>query len=240
LADASLWTLEVRKVTDLTRSMRRITVWNEGLGAMPYRGGQDLMIGVPTENGGTFRRRYTIRRRDVTRSTMDIDFVRHGDGPGARWAETVRPGDRVDAIGPRGKIWLADEAEWHLFLGDETALPGFLAMLAELPASERAIAVGEVGDTEDELTTDTDERISFRWLHRGEAEPGTTTHLADAARDIALPTGSGHAYLAGELRVVAAVRKVLESRGLSPTQISAKPYWRRGVANAAHGEPERD
>jgi NADPH-dependent ferric siderophore reductase len=60
------------------------------------------------------------------------------------------------------------------------------------------------------------------------------------ATDIALPPGRGHAYIGGELRVVAAVRQVLADRGLARDQLSAKAYWRRGVANAAHGEPERD
>jgi NADPH-dependent ferric siderophore reductase len=56
---------------------------------------------------------------------------------------------------------------------------------------------------------------------------------------VELPAGSGHAYLAGELGVVAAMRRTLVERGLTPEQISAKPYWRAGRANAAHGEPER-
>ena len=38
--------------------------------------------------------------------------------------------------------------------------------------------------------------------------------------------------------MVADMRKVLLERGLATAQISAKPYWRAGVANAAHGEPE--
>jgi hypothetical protein len=39
--------------------------------------------------------------------------------------------------------------------------------------------------------------------------------------------------------VVAGMRRTLLELGLTPEQISAKPYWRVGRANAAHGEPER-
>jgi NADPH-dependent ferric siderophore reductase len=40
--------------------------------------------------------------------------------------------------------------------------------------------------------------------------------------------------------VVAALRRSLLERGMEAAQLSPKPYWRHGVANAAHGEPERD
>ena len=55
-----------------------------------------------------------------------------------------------------------------------------------------------------------------------------------------LPAGHGHAYLAGEARVVLALREALATRGLAPEQISAKAYWGLGKANAARGEPGRD
>ncbi len=35
------------------------------------------------------------------------------------------------------------------------------------------------------------------------------------------------------------MRQALLARGMEAGQISAKPYWRVGRANAAHGEPER-
>ena len=46
---------------------------------------------------------------------VDLDVVVHGDGPGARWAATTRPGDHIEAIGPRGKVALVEGAAWHLF-----------------------------------------------------------------------------------------------------------------------------
>ena len=41
-----------------------------------------------------------------------------------------RPGDTVSAIGPRGKLLLKQDADWHALIGDETSLPGIHAMLA--------------------------------------------------------------------------------------------------------------
>jgi NADPH-dependent ferric siderophore reductase len=49
----------------------------------------------------------------------------------------------------------------------------------------------------------------------------------------------GHAYLAGEVGLVLALKNSLLSRGWTPDQISAKAYWNRGRANAGNGEPEQ-
>ena len=81
--------------------------------------------------------------------------------------------------------------------------------------------------------------IGVHWVHRAGADPASSAKLVAALNGLDLPAGRGHAYLAGELRVVADMRRTLLERGLTTAQISAKPYWRAGVANAAHGEPER-
>ncbi len=54
-----------------------------------------------------------------------------------------------------------------------------------------------------------------------------------------LPSGIGHAYLFGEFHVVRALQDALLDRGLKPEQISHKPYWRAGLSNAEHGEPDK-
>lgn len=210
-----------------------------------HRPGQDLMVAVPSEGGGHFRRRYTIRRLERESRILDLDIVVHGDGsslgPGARWAARARPGDRLEALGPRGKITVDPDADWHLFAGDESALPATAAMAESLPAGKRALILLEVAGPEDELPIGTgpDVGTEVHWWHRT-GEPGTGDALPRALEELTLPGGRGHAYLAGELKTVAAMRKVLLGRGLAPDQLSPKPYWRKGKANAAHGEPGRD
>ena len=58
-----------------------------------------------------------------------------------------------------------------------------------------------------------------------------------AAAAASSPDG-GHAYLAGEVALVSALKAALLGRGWSADQVSAKAYWNRGRANAGHGEPE--
>jgi NADPH-dependent ferric siderophore reductase len=132
LEDASLWTLEVVASSALTPTMRRIELGSPGLAELRYHPGQDLMLRVPTDAGTVTNRRYTIRALDREREVITCDVLLHGHGPGARWATDATPSDRIDAIGPRGKIW-AESADWYWFLGDESAVPATLAMIEDLP-----------------------------------------------------------------------------------------------------------
>lgn len=231
--------LELVAARLLTPGVRRLTFTGVGLDDLGAFAGQDLMVAVPAPEHAHFRRRYTIRRLEPEVSAVDLDIVLHGEGPGARWATAVRAGDRVEAIGPRGKIGLADGASWHLFSGDESALPAIFTMIEALPSGAAAIAVLEVGGAEEEQQLDGARcDATLRWLHRTGA-PGTGTLLADQLAELSLPSGHGHAYVFGELRQVAAARAVLIERGVDRKDIDHKAYWRLGVANAAHGEPQR-
>jgi NADPH-dependent ferric siderophore reductase len=239
--DVSLWDLEVIAVEAISPSMRRIRCTAPGLGQLSYQPGQDLMLAVPGPGNGSFRRRYTIRSLDRAAASLDIDVVLHGDGPAATWAASCQPGQRIEAIGPRGKVTVQTEADWHLFAGDDSAMPASLAMAESLPTPEDALVVLEVdGVADQQQVSATDGRpIGVHWVHRAGADPASSAKLVAALNGLELPAGRGHAYLAGELRVVADMRRTLLQRGLTAAQISAKPYWRAGVANAAHGEPER-
>jgi NADPH-dependent ferric siderophore reductase len=241
LGDVSLWDLEVTAVEAISPSMRRIRCTAPGLDQLSYQPGQDLMLAVPGPGNGSFRRRYTIRSLDRAAASIDIDVVLHGDGPAAAWAASCQPGQRIEAIGPRGKVTVHAEADWHLFAGDDSAMPASLAMAESLPTPEDALVVLEVdGVADQQQVSATDGRpIGVYWVHRAGAAPASSAKLVAALDGLELPAGRGHAYLAGELRVVADMRRTLVERGLTAAQISAKPYWRAGVANAAHGEPER-
>ena len=167
-------------------------------------------------------------------------MVRHAGGPGERWVAGARPGDRIEGIGPRGKIFLAEAVDWHLFVGDDSALPAFLAMTGALPADARALVILEVPGpgSEQDLVTAADAEVT--WLHRDGGPAGDPAALVATTAAVALPPGRGHAYLAGEATVVLRLRETLAARGLAPGQISPKAYWGRGRANASHGEPAKD
>ena len=78
-------------------------------------------------------------------------------------------GDGSVAEGPRGRTVVNGQADWRLFTGDETALPGIAAMIESLPAGERAFAIVEVAGPDDEQPIETAAELEVLWLHRGGA-----------------------------------------------------------------------
>jgi NADPH-dependent ferric siderophore reductase len=240
LAATTRMQLEVVESAPLSPGMQRLVLTAPELAGLQYQPGQDVMLMVAVDGDRPVRRRYTIRALDRARRLLTLDVVRHTDGPGERWVAAVRPGDRIEGIGPRGKIFLAEAADWHLFVGDDSALPAYLTMAGALPAGARALVILEVPGpgSEQDLVTAADAEVT--WLHRHGGPAGDPAALVAAAAAAALPPGRGHAYLAGEATVVLRLRETLAARGLAPEQISPKAYWGRGRANASHGEPARD
>lgn len=232
--------LEVAENALLTPHMQRLVLTAPELADLTYRPGQDVMLLVAVDGNRPVRRRYTIRALDTSRQLLTLDIVRHGDGPGERWVRSAQPGDTIEGIAPRGKIFVAGEADWHLFAADESGLAAVLAMTGSLSPDGRATAILEVPEAADEQKPDLPAGVSLGWLYRDVQPAGDPAALSAALRAAELPPGTGHAYLFGEAKVVLALREVLEARGVPGEQVSAKAYWGRGKANAQHGEPGRD
>jgi NADPH-dependent ferric siderophore reductase len=231
--------LEVADVSDLGPRMRRIRLAGAGLDDFSYEPGQDVMLVL---GGGerALSRRYTIRAHDARSKTLELNVVAHGvHGPGAEWAASTRPGDRVNGVGPRGKIYLDRDADWHLFLGDDSAAPASLSMLEALGPDVPAQAYLEVSSPEDELPSSVAGSATQQviWLYRGETPATASTMLVDAITSADLPSGRGHVYIAGEVQIVNAILRAALARGLTADQVSAKAYWGRGKANENNGEP---
>jgi NADPH-dependent ferric siderophore reductase len=231
---------EVVSTARLTPHLQRIELTAAELDGFRYAPGQDVMFLVAADGRKPVRRRYTVRYLDQVARVLTIDVVLHGDGPGERWVRSARPGDRIEGIGPRGKIFPDPADDWHLFMGDEAAVPAILAMTESLPGDADATLVLEIPEADDEQEVLAAAHTRVSWLHRLGRRAGDPAALAAEAAEVDLPAGHGHAYLLGEATVVLAMREVLASRGLPQEQMSPKAYWGLGRANAAHGEPARD
>ncbi|MGO4395599.1 siderophore-interacting protein [Variovorax sp. M-6] len=183
-------------------------------------------------------RDYTPRRHDPVAGTLEIDFALHDAGPATQWAEAARPGDVVGVGGPRGSFLIPTAFDWHLLIGDDTALPAIYRRLAELPPGARAVVLAEVDSEADEIAFDTKASLSLRWVHRHGAEPGAGTALLDALRQLALPQGDFHAWVACESVAAKSIRAhLVAERGAHPKWVKASGYWRRG-AIATHDTHE--
>ncbi len=234
------WRLHVAETAAPTPGTRRIRLAGRELATLDAAPGQDMMFWVEADGGGRVYRRYTVRRLERASGWLDIEVaIGSSDGPGARWARRLVVGDDVDAVGPRGKISTV-RAAFHLFVGDESYVPAAFAMLEALPADTPGLAVLEAEDAAEERPVVAGPGATVTWVHRGGRGPGDPAMLVDAVRTAVLPEAGAHAYVGAELQVTADVVDALRARGLRPDEVSAKAYWRRGRANAGHGEPPKD
>jgi NADPH-dependent ferric siderophore reductase len=203
---------------------------------LPAQPGQPLVLPVPGPDGLALppgaekpaMRDYTPRHFDGAARVLDIEFVLHGDGIASRWAEAAQPGDEVGLGGPRGSFIVPTGFDWHLLVGDETAIPAIARRLEELPETAQAITVIETGDAGDRRTFTTRARLQTHWIETGPADA-----LARAVAALKLPAGEGFAWAGGEAASIAAVRQVLvdpAGHGLNKGRVRASAYWKRGSA----------
>ncbi|HEY2658363.1 MAG TPA: siderophore-interacting protein [Caulobacteraceae bacterium] len=222
------WNLTVVGAAPITPRMRRVSLIGEDLAELDWVPGQDLVLELPVGGGEVAQRYYTIRRFDPAELRLDMDFVLHGHGASARWLEALRPGDRIDALGPRGRTRLAGDVESHLFLGDETCIPAIFAMAETVPRGASATALIEVEDETDMQPLDTPANVTVEWHYRRGAAPADSSLVLDRLQALSPDPYSTHAYVIGETSQVRSLRHDLLARGFDKARITAEGYWRPG------------
>ncbi|TKA12371.1 siderophore-interacting protein [Actinacidiphila oryziradicis] len=173
-------------------------------------------------------RTYTVRRWDETTRELWVDFVYHGDeGLAGPWAAGVQPGDEVLFGGPGGAYAPAEDADWYLLAGDESALPAIAASLERLPAGSRAYAFIEVGDEAEEQKIEHAADAEIVWLHRRDGRIGEA--LVRTVSGLEFPDGTVDAFVHGEAGFVKELRRLLRiERGVPRERLSISGYWRAG------------
>ncbi|MBY8875215.1 siderophore-interacting protein [Micromonospora sp. PLK6-60] len=176
-------------------------------------------------------RAYTVRAWDAAAGELTIDVVHHGEqGLAGPWAAALRPGDEVRFVGPGGAYAPSPTADWHLMVGDESALPAIAAGLARLPAGAPATVFVEVDGPADEQPLASAGAVRLTWLHRGDRPVGEA--LVAAVRALEFPPGEVHAFVHGEATFVKELRHLLRiERGVPRAALSISGYWRRGMTD---------
>ncbi|WP_324650520.1 siderophore-interacting protein [Georgenia sp. H159] len=175
-------------------------------------------------------RTYTVREVNAVEEWLSIDVVVHGsEGVAGPWAARAQPGERVVLSGPGGAYRPDRDADWHLFAGDESALPAIAAALDDLPDDARGVALIEVTGPEDEIPVHAPAGVDVRWLHRAPAVAGASTILSDSVAALEWRAGRVQVFAHGERESMKALRDILfVGRRLERSQVSISGYWAYG------------
>lgn len=173
-------------------------------------------------------RRYTVRHWDAELRRLWIDFVVHGtSGVAGPWAASALPGDLLQFTGPSGGYVPDPEADWHLMIGDGSALPAIAASLAHVPAGHPVHVIAEVENPDDQIPLSSPGALQVTWLHR-ESNPGADDLALHALDKLDRPAGRVHAFVHGEAVANRALRAhLLTDWQLPRKDLSISPYWRR-------------
>ncbi|WP_250454770.1 siderophore-interacting protein [Caballeronia sp. ATUFL_M2_KS44] len=172
-------------------------------------------------------RDFTPRRFDREALELDIEFALHEAGPATAWASQAAPGQTLGIGGPRGSFVVPSHFDWHLLIGDETALPAIARRLEELPEGTRAATLIEVADPSARIELNSRADLYAQWCYRNES--AQSGDVLSALRELYLPDGEGYVWAAGEATLMRSVRQLLcDERGIDKRRIRASAYWKRG------------
>jgi len=214
----------VDSVEELNPKFRLITLSGDELKNVAWTPGDKVQIQL----GGWVQRTYTPLDWVPEEGRFRILVYLHADGPGTRWARSLRVGDACTVFGPRKSIDLTQLRRPAIFFGDETsfglarALKGpkaqaegiaFLFELSTPPESFAAVAYLGFSKTHHHFRSDSE-------IHSLELEAQMRALLA-AHRPIQF-------VLTGRSTSVQSLHKLLRREGFSSSQIRARAYWAPG------------
>lgn len=173
-------------------------------------------------------RTYTVRRVEAAQQQLTIDFVTHGDdGVAAPWAAAAKSSDLIVLSGAGGGYRPDPALDWHLFAGDESAIPAVCAALEVLPADARGIAYLERIDEETTLDVEAPAGIEVVWLDQ--PAPGSRPDLLASAIDAGRwLNGRLGVFAHGERESMKRVRAALKPRLGETDVLSLSGYWAYG------------
>jgi NADPH-dependent ferric siderophore reductase len=218
---------EALRMNDFTDKYAKILFVDPSLGLTPPYDLAALRESLSPDQQPVTRT-YTLRRADPERQELTIDFVVHGDrGIAAPWAARAEPGDLLTMSGAGGAYRPDPDCDWHLFVGDESALPAICSALEALPADARGLAYLETSDPGEYLDATPPSGVQVSWLHR--PEPGSRPRLlADALAAGPWLSGRADVFAHGERESMKAVRAALKARLGDGDQLSLSGYWAAG------------
>jgi NADPH-dependent ferric siderophore reductase len=139
---------------------------------------------------------------------------------------------------PNGAYAPDPAADWHLFAGDEAAIPAISTALEALPDNAIGQVFIEVAGPEDEIALKAPDGVEVRWIYRGgradlvlEDAAGDNAPLIAAVKEADWLPGQVQVFIHGEAQAVMHNLRpyIRKERGVDAKWASSiSGYWRRG------------
>lgn len=212
--------LQVSHVEPLSPSVKRIHFAGD-VSLLDFREGYYMDFRVTD----TDVRRYSPSFIDAETGMLELVVHLHGDGPGRRFMDALKPGDTVDIAQPRGHKHYDDSAEKYVFFGDETSLAAAWSFYKSLKKNRQQFRFYfELDDENKGIPQQLGLENCVVLRKDGScADPkriGALAVVQDAEWHDAV------FVLTGNVKSVQAFRKVL--KGVAKAKVHAQGYWLEG------------
>ncbi len=230
--------VRVENVEQITPRLTRVTFGGDQLAGFgpPRPGAHMKLLFVPDGSDWSPddesaprppRRTYTPRKYDAASNTLQVEFVHHGDGLAAVWAQSARVGDTLYINGPGGGYDIPEDAREIVLVADDTALPAAGTILESLPPGCRATVLCEIAAASEERRLSPTVPSAPVWRHRGTATAGTL--LESAVRELSAVSPDACWWIACEAAAMRHIRQyLLKERGVSVDRVHTRGYWKLG------------
>lgn len=166
-------------------------------------------------------RDYTPMQYDAAENTLQMDFAVHGNGAALNWAKSAPIGQWLGLAGPRGSMLVAENLDWNILFGDESAMPAIARRLQELPADTSVIVRIQASNPEAKQV--------YNYASKAKLDLQFVDSLEEAATQLKIPAGTGFVWGGGEGSVMAKLRTIMLEKGVPTGAMRLSSYWKYGV-----------
>jgi NADPH-dependent ferric siderophore reductase len=166
---------------------------------------------------------YTVRRFEA--GEMDIDFVVHEGGIASQWSQLANPGDTITVNRPRGLYSPPGDIAWQLLVADATGIPALSRLIEQTSAHVQSRIFVEVAEPAHQFELPSHPAATITWLHNS-GNGVAPSRMDEVVRSVPLPATPGYVWVAGEQKVVRAIRKfVRQELKLPAERYELVGYW---------------
>jgi len=228
---------QVLEVIDLSPHMRRIVLKGNDLIDFP-QGMESAHVKVILPQPGQekpklgkypgfekWMRSYTIRCFDPIEKTLKIDFaVNDHSGLATNWATNASVGDYLGIAGPGDIKYTQYDADWHLIIGDLTALPAIVTTIEKLPADACGYVLAQIPTEQDMQIVKTPKNLEIKWVVNADL---TKNMLLETVQKLKWLKGEPAVFIASETQKMKSIRKYVALQpGFERELMYASAYWK--------------